>query len=235
MDRLGCQRVEAPPPSCATMVRSAPRAASASSVARVALLIDVADGHLGRVAQAPERGLDPLAHQPIGLALRLEDLRSDIGGTLAEPDRQKGGGDTWIPTSSARRRRATPTAVTFDAQAILPASTRFEQSWRHRARVPRRLPAASGSMAQQSEPKRQSSELLRQDGRPCRTQVVSSFGQAAEIVERLAAHAVEIANAGRDRERQKRRAGAHEREQQEGAARAFAAGSATAKANTMPA
>ena len=56
----------------------------------VTLLVDVADGHLRRVAQPPERGFDALAHQPVGLALRLEHLRTDIGGTLAEADRQEG-------------------------------------------------------------------------------------------------------------------------------------------------
>ena len=59
-------------------------------LAGVALLVDVADGHLRRVAQPPERGLDALAHQPVGLALRLEHLRTDIGGTLAKADRQEG-------------------------------------------------------------------------------------------------------------------------------------------------
>ena len=84
MDRLGRQRIEPPPPSCATTVRSAPRAASAITVPGIALLVDVAHGHPGRVAEASKRCLHPLAHQPVGLALRLEDLRPDIDRTLRQ-------------------------------------------------------------------------------------------------------------------------------------------------------
>ena len=90
VDRLRRQTVEAGSALLRQNVRSAPRAASARSVTGVALLVDVADGHLRRVAQPPERGLHPLAHQPVGLALRLEHLRTDIGRTLAKADRQEG-------------------------------------------------------------------------------------------------------------------------------------------------
>ena len=58
-------------------------------VAGIALLVDVADRHPGGVAQAPEGRLDPLAHQTVGLALRLEHLGPDIGGTLAEAHQQE--------------------------------------------------------------------------------------------------------------------------------------------------
>ena len=132
MDRLGAQRVEATAHRLRHHGKVGAMGGLGDHVARIALFIDIAHGHRRRIAQPPERGFDPLAHQPAGLALRFEDLRPDIGGTFAEPDRHE------------RRRRHVDTdqlglellrqpTGTFDARIILRVVLQLEQNRADRA------------------------------------------------------------------------------------------------------
>ena len=80
----------------------------------VALLVDVAHGHPCRVAEASKRCLHPLAHQTVGLALRLEDFRTDIDRTFAKTDR-----DEWrrrnMDTDQLRREPLGQSPAAFDS------------------------------------------------------------------------------------------------------------------------